>query len=488
VSSEPHPDEVAHLAQVRRLYGTALREGLNDAERVGWESTAVQRVRFESLLQALAPGDLDASTRLLDVGCGLGDLYGYLAETGREVDYTGIDVLPAMIEEARERHPGARFEVRDLLEMDTDRSWDVVICSGGLSASFGDEATSWMFIERLYELSNWVTAFNVQSDRDLAQHGVRELRSDFWYVAPEVLLERLQPLARDVVIREDVVPSDCTVYLYHRGYSRTARVMGAALSPVGRAELHLQRDEYGEAIRALESGGDPEGDERIRAQFLEGVARAFLGQLDRAEDCLSSAYAEAPHDLDVARSLLHLHLVQSDVAAGADIALALDGAEAHAAARDDLRLMVHQHARAAGEADIVDALEAAAETGFATSMMHAANAMDSRVWREAEAHLERALAARPGDGRPRPHLARIYLETGRSAKALEECLAVLAASPGHPSARETALNAMRRLARAAATQVRDGVATSPALQTLESLTSHPVLGPVASRLCASLSS
>lgn len=46
---------------------------------------------------------------VLDVGCGPGQVTAFLAELG--VDVRGIDLSPQMVELARERFPGLRFEV-----------------------------------------------------------------------------------------------------------------------------------------------------------------------------------------------------------------------------------------------------------------------------------------------------------------------------------------------------------------------------------------
>ena len=63
----------------------------------------------------------------LDAACGTGRHAGYLAELGHEV--WGIDATPAMLERARAKVPGGRFEVADLeaLPLD-DGSVDLAVC------------------------------------------------------------------------------------------------------------------------------------------------------------------------------------------------------------------------------------------------------------------------------------------------------------------------------------------------------------------------
>ncbi|MFI7543061.1 class I SAM-dependent methyltransferase [Actinoplanes sp. NPDC049599] len=51
-----------------------------------------------------------------DIGCGPGRITGYLRGIG--LDAFGIDLSPAMIEVARRDHPGLRFEVGSMTELD----------------------------------------------------------------------------------------------------------------------------------------------------------------------------------------------------------------------------------------------------------------------------------------------------------------------------------------------------------------------------------
>jgi uncharacterized protein YceH (UPF0502 family) len=65
---------------------------------------------------------------VVDAGCGPGHITAYLADGG--ADATGIDVSPGMVEEARLRFPGGRFEVGDLRRLirpATSSAWSAVL-------------------------------------------------------------------------------------------------------------------------------------------------------------------------------------------------------------------------------------------------------------------------------------------------------------------------------------------------------------------------
>src|SRR6185295_4865256 len=100
-------------APVIAFYEEELARGTTDGERVGWRGG--EGVQIANLVSLCSVVGLRDGESVLDVGCGLGALVEVLATLGLRVDYTGIDVTPKMIDEARLRHPGVAFELRDLL-------------------------------------------------------------------------------------------------------------------------------------------------------------------------------------------------------------------------------------------------------------------------------------------------------------------------------------------------------------------------------------
>ncbi|HTX98313.1 MAG TPA: class I SAM-dependent methyltransferase [Mycobacterium sp.] len=82
-------------------------------------------------VDAMAP----RRAHILDAGCGPGRLGGYLAVAGHRV--VGIDVDPALIEAAEQDHPGPRWLVGDLAELDLPargivEPFDVIVSAGNV--------------------------------------------------------------------------------------------------------------------------------------------------------------------------------------------------------------------------------------------------------------------------------------------------------------------------------------------------------------------
>jgi len=84
-------------------------------------------------LRQLCPTD-NHPLRLLDVGCGTGDFALSFQKAFPKGEYLGIDVSQVGIEICRQKVPGARFQIQDLIHPSpidkADQSWaTVAICS-----------------------------------------------------------------------------------------------------------------------------------------------------------------------------------------------------------------------------------------------------------------------------------------------------------------------------------------------------------------------
>jgi GR25 family glycosyltransferase involved in LPS biosynthesis len=179
--------------------------GADDLQRLGWSSRDAQRTRFAVLLDV---GPL-AGRSVLDVGCGVGDLCGYLDEQGMEVAYTGCDVVARNCADAAARHPGATFLATDLLETSGHKEYDYVLASGifTLAAEDWHEAVA-ATLRRMFELcrigmaANFLTAGSPVKIPGLA------------YVEPAAILEICRGFTGSFNLRHDYMDNDFTVYAY----------------------------------------------------------------------------------------------------------------------------------------------------------------------------------------------------------------------------------------------------------------------------------
>jgi len=83
------------------------------------------------LIDAMVP----RGARILDAGCGTGRVGAFLAAAGHDV--VGVDGDPVLIAAAEHDHPGPRWIVGDLAELDLpsqgiDAGFDAIVCAGNV--------------------------------------------------------------------------------------------------------------------------------------------------------------------------------------------------------------------------------------------------------------------------------------------------------------------------------------------------------------------
>jgi trans-aconitate methyltransferase len=190
--------------RILHYYQSALTEyGENDARSVHWSDQTGQQKRFLVLSQI---ADLNGRS-VLDVGCGLGDLYKFFFSQNINADYTGIDIVPEFIVAARERFPNVQFEVKDISA--ETKTYDYVLASGVLSYKVADHKNYYFsLIKKMYDLSAKGLAFNMlNKDTHI---------DDATYAAYDIneIADYCKTFCDNVQIVVDYLPQDFTIYLY----------------------------------------------------------------------------------------------------------------------------------------------------------------------------------------------------------------------------------------------------------------------------------
>ncbi|HEX7645099.1 MAG TPA: class I SAM-dependent methyltransferase [Burkholderiaceae bacterium] len=128
-------------------------------EALGYRNGDSQAKRFAALATV---GAIDGKS-VLDVGCGHGDLKGYLDMHYHGFSYVGIDQMAEFVLQARERYgnrPGCYFCVADAEAAELPRA-DYVFASGMLAYRSGDEGHAYAMIEKMYRAADRALAFNM---------------------------------------------------------------------------------------------------------------------------------------------------------------------------------------------------------------------------------------------------------------------------------------------------------------------------------------
>lgn len=175
-----------------------------DPRTLGWFKGR-QPIRFKVLSEI---GEL-VNSSVLDVGCGFGDLYGFLVEKGISMRYTGYDINPELIEVAREVYAAAHFEVVDIEEADINDEFDWVFESGVFNFRLSDNQSFIKgILRRMFELCNKGVAADFMSAYvDFEKH-------DQYYAKPEEIFAFCKTLSKRVTVRHDYMPFEFCVYIY----------------------------------------------------------------------------------------------------------------------------------------------------------------------------------------------------------------------------------------------------------------------------------
>jgi SAM-dependent methyltransferase len=85
-----------------------------------------QLAHYQALLDM---GDIRGA-KILDFGCGKGDLYQFLKERDIPVEYTGVDINQKLIAMAQKKHPGIDFRVFDIDKDSFSEDFDYIFLCG----------------------------------------------------------------------------------------------------------------------------------------------------------------------------------------------------------------------------------------------------------------------------------------------------------------------------------------------------------------------
>ena len=152
----------------RRYAGSLAEHGAASSQAVGWNDPAMQALRFDLLAQVM---EGDEPVAVADFGCGTGALFAHLAARAAPpplAAYVGYDLVPAMVEAARELHadPRARFEVGTEVREEVD----YVFASGALTLRADIDDAEWeahvqTVLRGLWERSRRGLGFNLLAAR-----------------------------------------------------------------------------------------------------------------------------------------------------------------------------------------------------------------------------------------------------------------------------------------------------------------------------------
>ena len=179
-----------------------------DPKTLGWDK-GNQEIRFDILTSQY---DFRGK-RILDIGCGFGDLIATLwAQYGDDYIYHGVDLVPALIEKAKSLHRGdsISFSCTDILDEAFAGEYDYAIASGIFNHKM-KAVDNYTVIEavmaKALHLCRDGIAFDFLSDKVDYRH------AHTFHSSPEKILGLAYRFSRNVVLRNDYMPFEFSVFI-----------------------------------------------------------------------------------------------------------------------------------------------------------------------------------------------------------------------------------------------------------------------------------
>jgi SAM-dependent methyltransferase len=195
--------------ETTRFYESHVRRYGYGYRGLGFGRRSSQERRFAAAAQL---GSFHG-VRLLDVGCGFGDLLAWLNARGIRPSYTGVDICRPMIERCRRRfgEGEARFVVADVQEYQPEQPCDYVVASGvfGYKAR-GLRARVQPMLEKLFSMAEVGLAVNFLSACAPRRSTGR------LYLHPSDVLQFALSLTPAVRMDHTYMPNDFTLCMYRR--------------------------------------------------------------------------------------------------------------------------------------------------------------------------------------------------------------------------------------------------------------------------------
>jgi ubiquinone/menaquinone biosynthesis C-methylase UbiE len=178
-------------------------------ECLGWEDRESQFKRFQVLTDYI---DLEGK-KILDVGCGMGHLVEHLNNNNIQSNYTGLDLLSTMVNQAQERHDKHTFLQGDLFEdkLFTRDDFHVIYCSGIFNLNTGNNFDFLLSaVNKLLHISTETVVFN------LLHRNSPHQEEKFYYFYPDQVIreiEQIFPEVKSIQLVEHYLNNDFTLFL-----------------------------------------------------------------------------------------------------------------------------------------------------------------------------------------------------------------------------------------------------------------------------------
>ena len=189
-------------------YNNRLKKFGNNPITLGWGGGKErQEIRFSNLIN-IGVKNID---KILDVGCGFADLYGYLIKNNIDVSYTGIDINDKLLEVALDTYPEVDVRCIDIVNCSNNDVYDWVFACGIFNAKLKEQDNLEYFEEMLKAMYS-IAKKGIAVD---FMHTYVDFQADgAYHTAIDDALKIARKLSWRIKILMSYLPYECMLYLY----------------------------------------------------------------------------------------------------------------------------------------------------------------------------------------------------------------------------------------------------------------------------------
>ena len=200
---------MGRIEVLKKHYEPRFSRFSGSSEILDWESSEAQLLRFRAMTDNI---ELEGR-KVLDVGCGCGDLYSLLEREKSGAEYTGVDILEKMVDFASERFPDAEFYCGDIFDIDfcceteLGRScYDITYASGIFNLNAGNnEEFLKVAVPVLAQLAGEAFVFNLLNPES------PDPDDRYFYYSPEKAVELASEWAEEIKLIDGYLANDYTL-------------------------------------------------------------------------------------------------------------------------------------------------------------------------------------------------------------------------------------------------------------------------------------
>lgn len=188
---------IQHYNNQIKTYGPGV-------DALQWYSEFTQKERYKIICNYID----EKKPKVLDVGCGCGDLFDYITMKKLDFNYTGIDISAQMIVAAQKAYPSGTFKCLNLNTICTNNNFDYIVASGVFNLKLKDH-----FNTIIKEIKTMLNYANKKVIINFLSHKVSKWsKSDiFVYTNPQTIINEIKNYEFKLV--DKYLPNDVTLII-----------------------------------------------------------------------------------------------------------------------------------------------------------------------------------------------------------------------------------------------------------------------------------